>query len=201
MKKLILCIISIAAIVSCADTHETRVRDAVKNHLALYPKAHLQDLYKAFFQAEFGAEHIVADTTSAGRYLDSELSVKDNASVYYEPIGADSSFFRVHLRSVQDGFITRDQLFHAFVGGVHNVEIPQIERWSETWPEIIKVIDKMHLGLPDYAEERASIDSLLTTGYYASHHSQEFSVAYDPHYRIIRRDLFESQLLPYLPKQ
>lgn len=181
----------------CSNPRNERIRCAVESHLELYPEARLQDLYKAFFQAEFGAEHIVADTGSAGKYLDSELKTRDNSKVLYEPIGADSTYYRVHLRAVQEGYISRDQLFHAFLGGVQTVEIPQVEKWAETWPKILKVIDGMNLALPDYDRERVQIDSLLAAGSYALHHSRAFSAAYDPHYRIIRRDIFEKELLPF----
>jgi len=197
MKNISFILAMAIIIAACSPSpQEAKIRAAVENHLALWPKAHLQDLYKAFFQAEFGAEHIVADTTSAGRYLDRELKEADHSAVLFEPIGADSTFYRVHLRAVQDGYITRQQLFNAFVGGVHSVEIPQIESWSKTWPAMLKVIDRMGLDLPDYAKERDAIDSLLASGHYAAHHSQAFSTEYDPHYRIIRRDRFEEDLLP-----
>lgn len=191
-------LITFIALVCCTNPQEDRISSAISHHLSLYPEAHLQDLYKAFFQAEFGAEHIVADTASAGRYLDRELAVPDHSAVLYEPIGADSTFYRVHLRAVQEGRISRDQLFDAFVQGIHTVEIPQIEKWNVIWSGILKTIDGMHLDLPDYDTERASIDSLLSTGSYAMHHSEAFSTEYDPHYRIIRRDLFEKNLLPHL---
>lgn len=71
MKKISFILAMAIIIAACSPSpQEEKIRAAVENHLALWPKAHLQDLYKAFFQAEFGAEHIVADTTSAGRYLD-----------------------------------------------------------------------------------------------------------------------------------
>lgn len=176
------------------------MRDAVSSHLALYPEARLQDIYKAFFQAEFGAEHIVADTASAGRYLDRELEIPDHSDVFFEPIGADSTYYRVHLRTVQDGYITRNRLFRAFIGGVSAVEDPQIARWKERWPVIEKIISGMGLDLPGYDEDSAMIDSVLASGSYAVHHSEAFGKAYAPHYRIIRRDLFEKDLLPYLPR-
>lgn len=186
-------------LVACVSHDTAKIADAVNNHLALYPEATLQDLYKAFFQAEFGAEHIVADTTSAGRYLDSELNIKDNATVLYEPIGADSMFYRVHLRAVQEGYITRNQLFNAFIAGTHQVEIPQIESWKGEWHQISKVIDAMDLNLKDYARESAVIDSLLASDSYAIHHSETFNRTYDPHYRIIRRNIFMTKLMPLLP--
>jgi len=172
-----------------------KIESAVRNHLALYPQARLQDLYKAFFQAEFGAEHIVSDTTSAGRYLDYELTEPDTLSVFYEPIGADSSYFRVHLKCVQKGYITRDELFHAFLGGVHEVTIPHIEAWKDKWGYIESVISAMGLDLPDYDADSSEIDSLLAGGHYAVHHSDVFTGTYHPHYRIIRRDLFYGEIL------
>ena len=200
MRRILTTLILVVAIISgCStDSHDKKIRDFVKAHCELYPEAHLQDLYKAFFQAEFGAEHIVSDTTSSGRYLDRELTVPDRSSILYEPIGADSTFYRVHLRAVQEGLISRQQLFDAFIGGVHAVEIPQIESWRSTWPHILSVIDRMHLDLPGYDAEKSAIDSLLLSGQYATHHSEEFSNAYDPHYRIVRRDIFERDLLPQL---
>lgn len=190
-----------AMLAACANGETAKIREAVSNHIALYPESTLQDLYKAFFQAEFGAEHIVADTASAGMYLNRELAITDNAKVLYEPIGADSTFYRVHLRAVQEGYITRDQLFSAFVGGVHAVEISEIESWKGKWQQIAGVIDAMDLGLKDYVKESAAIDSVLASGSYVFHHSETYSKAYDPHYRIIRRDLFEKELLPFMPAE
>ena len=169
---------------------DAKIRSAVENHLAMYPKAHLQDLYKAFFQAEFGAEHIVADTASAGRYLDRELAIPDHSQVLYEPVGADSTYYRVHLRAVQEGHITRRQLFDLFVNGVSATDSGQISLWKGKWARILHVIETMDLDLPDIEPEKAAIDSLLDKGEYAFHHSDAFREAYEPHYRIIRRDLF-----------
>lgn len=206
MRKLSLILLALASVVSCGrhmpapqDPH-TKIENAVRAQLELYPASTLQDLYKSFFQAEFGAEHIVADTSSAGRYLDRELAIPDRSTILYEPIGADSSFFRVHLIVVQSGMITRQQLFDTFLGGVHEVSIPDIESWGTKWAEIESVIDSMGLNLPDYLTDKNAISAVLESGDYAMHHSQVFGQSYDPHYRIIRKDLFFKQLLPFLPK-
>ena len=76
-------------LVSCVNNDTVKIKNAVNVQMSLYPEARLQDLYKAFFQAEFGPEHIIADTLSAGRYLDSELLIPDT-DIMYEPIGADN---------------------------------------------------------------------------------------------------------------
>jgi len=193
-------VLSAVCLFSCkqTDPHQ-KIKDAVSLQLSLYPEATLQDLYKAFFQAEFGAEHIVADSTGAGRYLSSEIQTPDQKNdILFEPIGADSTFFRVHLKAVQKGYITRNMLFDAFLKGVYTVEIPQIESWAKTWPQILSVIESMKLNLPNFETDKENIDSILASGNYASHHSDVFSEAYDPHYRIIRKDIFYNELYPYL---
>ncbi len=179
---------------------EVRIRKAVQSQLALYPDLTLIDLYKSFFQAEFGAGHIVADTVSAGGYLDYELTVPDTSDIFFEPIGPDSSYYRVHLNCVQKGFISRQQLFDAFLSGVSPVQASQLDNWKVTWQRIVSVIDGMHLDMDDYDEDKAAIEHLLSSGEYAVHHSDVFSVKYNPHYRIVRGDIFRSKILPYLPQ-
>lgn len=181
-------------LVSCVNNDTVKIKNAVNVQMSLYPEARLQDLYKAFFQAEFGPEHIIADTLSAGRYLDSELLIPDNSDIMYEPIGVDSAFFRVHLCAVQSGKISRNELFDAFISGARKVKTDEIAAWVEKWCKIESVIVSMNLQLPDYETDRIAIDSLLNTGQYALHHSPQFRDKYDPHYRIVRKDLFYERL-------
>lgn len=198
---IIITLVSAFCFFSCKsiDPKDQKIMDAVNLHMSIYPETTLQDLYKSFFQAEFGAEHIVADTTGSGKYLSSELQTPDvKNDILYEPIGADSSFFRVHLKAVQKGYITRNMLFDAFLKGVYTVEIPQIESWAQTWPHICSVIESMNLGLENMDSDKENINNILQSGEYASHHSEKFSEEYDPHYRIIRKDVFYNELFPYL---
>jgi len=128
------------------------------------------------------------------------LSIPDSSEVFFEPIGPDGSYYRVHLACVQKGYLSRAQLFDAFLGGVYEVPFSQIANWKQTWAHIVSVIDGMNLNLPDYSEDRAAIDSLLESGHYAVHHSERFNEKYNPHYRIVRGDIFKIQLLPDLEK-
>jgi len=120
--------------------------------------------------------------------------IPDNSDIIYEPIGVDSAFFRVHLCAVQSGRISRNELFDAFIAGARKVEADEIGAWAEKWHKIEGVIASMNLQLPGYEADRAAIDSLLNTGQYALHHSQQFKDKYDPHYRIVRKDLFYERL-------
>lgn len=201
VMKYILTAMSVSLVLTLASSCQTeneRIREAVRHQVGLYPGLSLIDLYKAFFQAEFGAGHMVSDTAAAGRYLDYELTLPDESEVLYEPIGAEASYFRVHLVCVQKAFLTRNQLFDAFVRGVSEVTDEQISRWRSSWAGIESVIDEMNLELGNYSADKERIDSLLNEGQYAVHHSKSFNEKYNPHYRIVRGDIFTKELLPYL---
>ena len=185
---------------SCKETESGKIRTAVENQLNAYPKSTLQDLYKNFFQDYFGPGHIVSDTTSAGAYLDRELaSFEQTEGAYYEPTGYNGNFYRVNLSVVKQGIIARDVFFDMFIRSVSSIQPISIEEWIREWTMIDSVIHAMNLSLVGYTQEREKLFSLLDEGMFVMHHSEPFSEAYDPHYRIIRRDIFLKEILPLLP--
>ena len=200
MRSIIYIIIILIVMLSGKDARGEQIQAVVKNQLTEYPKSTLQDLYKNFFQDYFGPGHIVSDTTSAGAYLDRELASFEQASgAYYEPTGYNGNFYRLNLSVIKEGLISRDIFFDAFVRSVSNIEFITIEEWRVEWAMIDSVIYSMNLPLVGYAQEREKIFSLLQQGGYVMHHSKPFSEAYDPHYRIIARDIFLKEILPLLP--
>ncbi|MDR0430002.1 MAG: hypothetical protein LBH58_05940 [Tannerellaceae bacterium] len=185
---------------SCKGTTNDPIRVAVENQLKAYPESTLQDLYKNFFQDYFGPGHLVSDTTAAGAYLNRELASYDNATgAYYEPTGYKGNFYRVNLSVVKEGIISREVFFDAFIRSVSNIQFITLEEWTKEWAQIDSVIQTMNLSLANYAQERERIFSLLEQGQYIMHHSESFSKAYDPHYRIIERKIFSEEILPLLP--
>ena len=58
----------------------------------------------------------------------------------------------------------------------------------------------MNLNLPNYDEDKALIDNLLTAGKYAVSHSPAYREAYHPHYRIVRCDIFKRDIEPAIQK-
>ena len=200
MRKILAIITVTVILISCGDTKNDDIRIAVENQLKAYPNSTLQDLYKNFFQDYFGPGHIVSDTTSAGNYLNSELASFDNATgAYYEPTGFNGNFYRVNLSVIKEGIISRDVFFDAFIRSVSNIKPISVEEWQKEWAQIDSVIQTMNLQLINYSEEREKLFSLLEQGKFVMHHSEQFSNAYDPHYRIIEREIFLKEILPLLP--
>lgn len=178
------------------------VEDYVNELLKEYPKARLLDIYKSCFQDYMGAEHLVGDTASARGYLMQELATTENSDLlpwYYEPCGTEGRYVRVSLRAIQDGFISADALLDAFIASANGSDRPSVESWATCWHQIIGTIDRMDLSLPHYDEDKQFIEQVLDQGKYAISHSPDYRDAYSPHYRIVRRDIFERDLMPRLP--
>lgn len=180
---------------------EAVVMNAVENQMRAYPKSELRDLYKNFFQDKFGPGHIVGDTVSAGRYLRSELAeAKTFSGAYAEPTGYEGNYYRANLSLIKEDIIDYATFFDAFVRSVKNLNFMSVDEWSKEWGRIEAVIESMRLSLPHFDEDKTEIRDMLNKGEYVMHHSKAFEQEYDPHYRIIRKDIYEKELLPLIDK-
>ena len=169
--------------------------------LQQYPEARLLDIYKSSFQDYMGAEHLVGDIESARGYLEQELSTTTSVDLqdwYYEPCGVEGRYVRISLKAVIDGKVTPEALLDAFVRSANGSERPTVEQWTDRWHQMIAVIDSMSLDLPHYEEDKQFIEKVLAMGKYAISHSPEYRDAYSPHYRIVRRDIFDKELKPLI---
>ena len=200
MKRLKV-IVMLAAMACGFIAQGQEVENFVSGLLQQYPQARLLDIYKSCFQDYMGPEHLVKDTMSARTYLEHEMSTIECDELlpwYSEPCGIDGNYVRVSLKAVKEGLITADALLNAFVQSA-NAEHPTVEQWAARWHGIISAIDNMGLTLPHYDEDRHFIEEVLAQGKYAISHSLEYREAYSPHYRIVKRDIFEQELKPSLP--
>ena len=181
----------------CMCIQAQNIENFVTGIMEQYPKARLLDIYKSCFQDYMGAEHLVNDPTSARAYLDQELATTDISTLLpwdYEPCGVDGNYVRVSLRAVIEGKITADQLLDAFVRSANEGKRPTVAMWAGRWHEILLVIEDLGLDLPHQQEDKAFIKDVLAQGKYAISHSPDYREAYAPHYRIIKRDIFENEL-------
>jgi hypothetical protein len=178
---------------------EQAVRQAVDNQMAVYPQSTLKDLYKNFFQDRYGPGHLIPDTTAAGNYLRYELaSYEEVSGAYYEPTGWEGCYYRVNLSVIKENLVPYDVYLDAFVRSVNQIVPLSVAQWKAEWLAIDAVIQTMNLSLPDYEKDRQEIIELLEQGEYVMHHSPQFEQHYDPHYRIIEKNIFEKEIKPYL---
>ncbi|MBO7280607.1 MAG: hypothetical protein J6V00_05515 [Bacteroidaceae bacterium] len=184
--------------VGCNNKNDN-IRQAIEGMRERYPSTTLQDVYKSCFQDYYGVAHLLADRESVKRYIDYELANADSlVSIYYEPCGWRGEFIRVNLSAIKDGRITSDILTDAFMTSAEYSMNSATEEWKQLWQDILQEARKMTPPLNNFREDSIAIASLLDKGEYVMHHSEEYSRAHHPHYRIIHRTVFEREILPYL---
>ena len=195
--KGILCSLLLCALLACSG--KSGVHTAVERMLSDYPASTLQDIYKSFFQDNFGPGHAVPDSAQAAAWLRGELAKVERLDVpLYEPTGYNGNYYRVSLAAVASGKVQQDALLSAFLRSVRAVQPSEVEAWGQEWAQIESVIAAMELQLPGYDADAKAIKEMLATGHYAVHHSRLYNEHYEPHYRIIAKDIFEKEILPLL---
>lgn len=197
-----------AALLLCAFAAEVRaaetdsIRSAIENWMARYPESQYADVYKNFFQDNFGPGHILSDKNAALNYLESEVAeagAMDGPA--FEPTGSKGRFVRVNLSVIRDGIVPLDAYFSAFVNSMEGLSVPSADEWRKEWAEIDSVIVDMGLVFPDEEADRAIVRKALDSGDFAVHHSARFNKAYSRHYRIIRADIVDKMILPLVSGQ
>lgn len=177
------------------------IQTFVQKQMETYPKSRLLDIYKSCFQDYMGAEHLVSDRQRVKAYLDEELqstSLDSLMTWLYEPCGVDGRYVRVSIRAIKEGLIKEDMLLDAFIRSANTSERRSIESWRDRWHVIIGTIEQMQLLLPNYDEDKQFIESILSAGKYAISHSPEYREAYHPHYRIVEKSIFETEIKPLI---
>ena len=174
-----------------------------------YPQATLQDIYKSNFQDYFGPSHIMAAREHVIGYINRELqqmrkerlevqapvSMESVEKSWYDPCGWRHNYYQVSLDVVADGIMSADEFADAFMAG--GGKVPDVtQEWLDEWNEIKRVAKKAVPGMKGFAKDDAKISALIKDGKYVVHHSEVYNQAYKPHYRIIRKDIFEAVILP-----
>ena len=182
---------------------------AIACQLQNYPETRVQDIYKSFCQDNLGPGHLIPDPQSARNYLESELRTfkedldsarYDAPSIMYYPVGDQGNYVRVDLSVVLDGLVGEETYLDAFVRSANEGMRLTEEQWVAKWREVERVIKKDFPDIPDAVKDLEMIDSYVEKGDLIMHHSEAFSDAYNPHYRIIARDIFEKEIKPLIDR-
>lgn len=164
------------------------VYQAVDLQILKYPESSLKDIYKSFFQDEYGPGHLLEDTVSARKYFDYELSVMKSKAYYEdEPCGLGRNFYRASMDCIVDGLVDADDYFATFLKSSKDFSLPDMEEWKEKWEAILKEILPLRGRIHNFDKDMTEISDLLKRGEYVVHHSERYIKAYNPHYRIMRK--------------
>lgn len=201
-KSLIIIVLYFCLLASSCHQKEQEqtLQGAIERQMDTYPEARLQDIYKSFYQDHFGPGHLIKDTAMVRHYLFSELEKNDvSYPIYYEPTGCEGRFVRVFLSAVADSLISAEELLDAFMRSANEFKEPQTE-WVTEWAEIVRTIRENEIYVEGFDEDEPALTE-AAKNHQAMHHSRAYNVAYCPHYRIVRRDIFEKEILPKLEKR
>ena len=199
IRIILFAIYSVFAVSVAGQTRGESIRMALDYQRQNYPASQYRDVYKNFMQDYFGPGHILNDTAAAGKYLRYELEsseIFDGPDI--EPTGFEGNFYRVNLRLIKDGTIPYDKFFEAFVESVQGIVPPDGETWMKIWSEIDNEIKSMGLTFENETQDRTALEEQFRRGNFIVHHSDAFNEANNFHYRIISRDIFNSDILHYL---
>ena len=196
---IVLCFCLMAS--SCHQKEQAQtLQGALERQMDLYPEARLQDIYKSYYQDHFGPGHLITDTAMVRQYLFSELAKNDvSYPIYYEPTGCEGRFVRVFLSAVADSLISAEELLDAFMRSANEFQEPQTE-WVTEWAEIVRTIRENEIYVEGFEEDEPALTEAAKNNQ-AMHHSRAYNDAYFPHYRIVRRDIFEKEILRKLEKR
>ena len=196
--------LSILLLASC---QQSAIRDAIASQIRQYPESRVTDIYKNFCQDNLGPGHLIPDPESARAYLLSELQEYredldsaryDKPQLRYVPVGDKHNYVRVDLSVVLDGLVDEETLLNSFVRSANEGNVLPEKAWIKKWNKVASVIRRHFPDIPDAESDLAELDSLIKEGHLIMHHSDEFSKAYNPHYRIVASDIFEKELLKTL---
>lgn len=173
----------------------------VQNYLQRYPEATLLDIYKGSFQDVFGPAHILTNREAVERYIHHEIkSAEKFEEADYIPCGWQGNFLQVNLKVIADGRVPISDFIDAFMASAKGIDTTLTPTFVEDWKLIQEAVRTVAPTLEGFSEDSTLLANLLSEGKYVVHHSRKFNQHYHPHYRIIRRDLFEEKILPKLKK-
>lgn len=189
MRKIIYVILLItSSLVSYALT----IEKAVDYLIEKYPKAQLADIYKSFYQDNFGPGHILGDSVAALRYFMSELQdTTEWKGPNYEFTGEGKNFVRVNMDLVRKGILPAPEYFQAFNNSLGRISTPSDDYWISQWNEIDSIIKTKNHKFPNEENDQKIILEKLASRNFPIHHSDNFNENYKFHYRIISLPEFE----------
>ena len=185
----------ILGVLFMACSRPSDVRQALDKQLATYPESTLQDVYKTFYQDRFGSGHMIADIASAREYLAWETAEASSDTIqnpYYEPTGAQGRYVRVYLRCVNEGLISEDDLFDAFLRSAKQAD-STTDSWEQEWNSLLDELGPEQVAGLDRDSVLEELALAAATDH-AVRHSNAYRQAYHPHYRIVEKSIFEQEL-------
>ena len=195
MKKIFPLLLIMFAFSSLALTKQ----EALDSLIQKYPDMQLADVYKSFYQDNFGPGHLLADSIGARNYFMEELAdTLEWKGPEYEFTGEGKNFVRVNMDLVRKGIIPSDMYFQSFLNSINRIQPLSDEEWITEWGNLDSLIRDRNYVFFDEQNDRELIKRKIESRNFPVHHSDRFNKIYNFHYRIISIPEFENLKAKYL---
>jgi hypothetical protein len=168
--------------------------DALDAELADHPRVQVTDIYKFLHQGCFGPGHAVSERSAARTSLVEELDgleQTDGSEPLCQPLGGEPEMVRIHLRPFLAVGADPEALFGSFVASAE-VETGDPERMALVLDKAVARLSRR--GRWQQASQLEELGlRLAAEGYPAAHHSEPYTDAYRPAYRVVLRELAVEQ--------
>ncbi len=175
-------------------TAQQQTKSTLLAHYRQYPLLQVQDVFKFIHQSAFGCEHLLTDFQTVLHRICTEA--EENKTDKHSPIESlDGDFCRVHLSVLQDGLGTET------LAKIFMLSATPVENAAENLQEKLQVFLSLckNNELPFAAQEvQKQMEIWQKNDFCACRHSDIFRTAYNPSYRVIKKEY--ARLLPLLSR-
>lgn len=205
MKRLTFFLLSLVAttLLSAQSIDSVKIKAFVESNIGAFPKSTLQDIFKSFYQAVYGPEHLVTDSAKVIAYIEEELKQDfDNKFPTVQYLGISDKFVRVNLDIIgaEETRISTEMLADCFMRSSQTKGDMPIEEFRSQWRLVVDYFISSDIQLDNFSQDSLYIESILAKGRYVWVHSPQYKAAYKPHYRVVSREIFEKEIQPLLMK-
>lgn len=171
----------------------TEVFNLVARHLNRYPKMEAQDVYTLIYQGAMGPSYFSGDGDAfEDRLMQEFTQVEGDAeTVLWESIRPDGELVRVHITGLKGRGGSAQQLATLSLWTMSVFKGDQ-EDMVHGWETFRQMCEEQRMRHFDLEEVAAITKWAVENEYPSTRHSRTFRAAYDPHYRLIKREFLQA---------
>jgi hypothetical protein len=187
--------IRIVPMAIAARQKQEKFKEILTWQLQNYPRMEVDDIFKIVYQAAMGNKHMLHNPTGAYQYLQEEWSrvLASSDERLWEELPPEGTWVRVNLRPYKAKGWAMDSLY--------DVMLRSAQEGSENLTQLKEYYEDMIIlqkrGMLPHSQEMLMryIAIMQEKDYPPAHHSQRYTEAYKPAYRVVLFRLFHEKFL------
>jgi len=173
----------------------TEVFNLIMRHLNRYPLMQVQDVYTLIYQGAMGATYFMQDVDNFEERLLQEFleTPPDENQTLWETIRPDGELVRVHISALKarGGKAHKLATLSLWTSSIFMGDKNDLE---DGWETFQKVCAEGRLPQFELQEIETLTDWAMENNFPSTRHTAAFREAYQPHYRLVRREFLQTLL-------